>query len=61
VKLKEDFRYWNLYPKNKKDQKLGIRKILNEDSSEPIGQFNTLKVRDWIIFELQDKREDIYP
>jgi len=38
-----------------------IKRLINRDDNEPIGQFNTLKVRDWIIFDLREKRKDIYP
>ena len=61
IDLGKNFIDWKLYPKNKPDHAIWIKRLINRDPSEPIGQFNTLKVRDWIIFDLQEKRNDIYP
>jgi len=61
IDLGEEFIYWNLYPKNRPDKVISIKKLINAEASEQIGQFNTLKARDWIVFELRDKREDVYP
>ena len=61
IDLGENFKYWSLYPKNKPDQVVSIKKLINKNTDEHIGQFNTLKVRDWIIFEIDDNDSSIYP
>lgn len=61
INLGDDFIYWSLYPKNNPDQVVSIKKLVNTNTDEHIGQFNTLKVRDWIIFEIDDNDASIYP
>lgn len=61
IDLGDNFTYWNLYPKNKRDQLVSVKKLINKNTNERIGQFNTLKVRDWIILELEDNYSSIYP
>lgn len=36
-------------------------RLVNADPEERIGAFNTLKVRDWLLFELEEVPEDVYP
>jgi hypothetical protein len=50
-----------MYPKNLKEKTVTIKRLINKNPSEQIGQFNTLKVRDWIIFELEEKNTQLYP
>lgn len=61
IDLGNEFKYWHLYPKNKKDKVVPIKRLINEDSTEEIGQFNTLKIRDWIIFDVEKTNLDLYP
>lgn len=61
IDLGVDFKYWDLYPKIKKEKTVSIKRLINRNSSEKIGQFNTLKVRDWIIFEINDLNAELYP
>ncbi len=61
IDLGKNFIDWKFYPQNKPEHFVLIKRLINRDDNEPIGQFNTLKVRDWIIFELQKKSRDIYP
>lgn len=61
IDLGENYNYWNFYPKNEKDKVVSAKMLINKNANEPIGQFNTLKVRDWIIFEIENKRPDLYP
>lgn len=61
IDLGATFRYWNMYPKNHKEKMVSIKRLINENASEQIGQFNTLKVRDWIVFELEGKNDELYP
>lgn len=60
VDLGDEFNYWELYPKNKKEKRVSINRLINTNSNEPIDQFNTLKVRDWIVFEIKNN-PDLYP
>ncbi|NRD21893.1 trypsin-like peptidase domain-containing protein [Winogradskyella litoriviva] len=61
IDLGPEFKYWNLYPKNKKEKTVSIKRLINKNQSENIGEFNTLKIRDWIIFEIEDANSELYP
>ena len=61
IDLGKDFNYWKLYPRNDTEKDIVIKRLINTDSLEIIGQFNTLKVRDWILFEIDKKDLDLYP
>ncbi len=61
IDLGNKFNYWNLYPKNHKEKTVSIKRLINKNSNEQIGQFNTIKDRDWIIFELKEKNTQLYP
>lgn len=61
IDLGEQFRYWKMYPKNQPDKVITTSGMINSNPVEPIGQFNTLKLRDWILFEVQELREDLFP
>lgn len=61
IDLGDKFNYWNMYPKNHKEKTVSIKRLINKNSKEPIDQFNTLKDRDWIIFELDEKNTQLYP
>lgn len=61
IDLGTEFKYWNLYPKNKKEKTVSVKRLINKNSSENIGQFNTLKIRDWLIFEIEDVNPELYP
>jgi hypothetical protein len=61
INLGNGFNHWKLYPKNDPNRAVKIKTLINSNKEEPIGQFNTLKNRDWIIFELQGKPEGLYP
>ncbi len=61
IDLGNKFNYWNMYPKNHKEKTVTIKRLINTNPNETIGQFNTLKVRDWIIFELEEKNSQLYP
>ena len=56
-----DFRYWKMYPRDHPNRVAAMKKLINRDSSEPIGQFNTLKNRDWIIFDIEENADALYP
>ena len=61
IDLGNKFNYWNMYPKNHKEKSVTIKQLINTNPNEQIGQFNTLKVRDWIIFEIDGQNNQLYP
>ena len=61
IDLGENFNYWKLYLKNDKNKGVLVERLINANTKENIGQFNTLKVRDWILFEIDKKHVDLYP
>lgn len=61
IDLGEDFVSWDIYPKGQNENNIQLTKLINTNSNEPIGDFNTLKNRDWIIFNINSKPADIYP
>lgn len=61
IDLGEEFNYWNFYPKNDPSKKARSSQLINTNKQEPIGEFRTLKDRDWIILELDIKNKEIYP
>jgi len=61
IDLGDRFDYWEMYPKNKPGKRVKIKKLINENIEEPIGPFNKMKDKDWIIFELNDLSEQLYP
>jgi hypothetical protein len=61
IDLGSSFKYWKLYPKNDKERFVYTKRLINKDPQEVIGQFNTLKVRDWILFEIDKQNLDLYP
>lgn len=61
IDLGNSFNYWKLYPKNDTGNSISIKRLINKDSQESIGQFNTLKVRDWIVFEIEKQNLNVYP
>ncbi len=56
-----DFRYWKMYPRDHPKHQVGTQKLINRDRREPIGGFNTLKNRDWIIFQIKENADSLYP
>jgi len=61
IDLGNTFKYWSFYPKNRREKKVSVKSLINKNPKEQIGQFNTLKVRDWIIFEIDKKPSGLYP
>ena len=62
IKLGEKFIYWKMYPKNQPEKIIQLKHLLNGNSNEPVENFNTLKVRDWLIFETgEDSKHNIHP
>jgi hypothetical protein len=52
---------WSMYPKGQVDKEVQISQLINKNAKEEIGEYNTLKDRDWIIFNINNKHPDIYP
>ena len=61
IDLGNDFISWSIYPKGQIEKNIQLSKLINKNSNEPIGEFNTLKNRDWIIFKISHTNSDIYP
>lgn len=61
IDLGHELSYWKMYPKNHKEKTVTVKRLLNKNPNEQIGEFNTLKVRDWIIFELENQNDQLYP
>ncbi len=54
IDLGEDFVNWIAYPKGSKDKLMIFGEMINKNSDEMVDAFNTLKVRDWLLFEVDD-------
>ena len=52
---------WSAYPKARPDKKVEFGEMINKDSIEETGEFNTLKDRDWILFRLKNGTNGVYP
>ena len=61
IDLGPQFRSWEMYPKDKPEIAVSVRRLINSDPNEPIGAFNTLKDRDWIILEVEKQDPLPYP
>lgn len=57
----ENFVQWKMYPKGQRNKEVIAGTLLNRDPREEIGDFNTLKVRDWLVFEIKQMNSHIYP
>ncbi|WP_321372278.1 serine protease [uncultured Draconibacterium sp.] len=57
INLGSHFKQWQIYPKGKPEKAIHLGELLNGDKNEETGQFNTLKVRDWIIFRTNEKSD----
>ncbi|WP_111710081.1 S1 family peptidase [Lutibacter citreus] len=61
INLGKDFISWSMYPKGQTEKNVQLSLLINENNNEPIGEFNTLKNRDWIIFKISQTNNNIYP
>ncbi|MEJ2595659.1 MAG: hypothetical protein P8100_11185 [bacterium] len=61
IDLGPDFKYWTMYPRNEPGKTVRVIRLINTNPDEPIGYFNTLKDRDWIILEVVKKDTLPYP
>ncbi len=51
----------NLFLKHNPQNAVSVNKIINQNTDELIGEFNSLKVRDWILFELEEMKINVFP
>ena len=61
IELGKDFLKWTMHPKTQNDKNVIIKNLINQNNKERIGAFNKLKDRDWIIFNIENKDNQIYP
>ena len=61
IDLGNDFISWSIYPKGQIEKNIQLSQLINKNINEPIGEFNTLKDRDWIIFKISHTNNSIYP
>lgn len=61
ISLGDDFRAWTLRSSRDTARVLPIRRLINDDANEPVGDFASLKDRDWLVFELGSWTDGIYP
>lgn len=61
IDLGDDVRGWDLRSSRDPDRVLQTRRLINADPDEPIGDFAGIKDRDWLVFELGDWSDGVYP
>ena len=61
IDLGKDFKEWTIYPKGKRETYRVLGSLINSNKHETIGDFNSLKNRDWIIFNIISESGDIFP
>jgi len=54
IDLGENFIRWKAYPKGSEDKYMIFGEMMNKNSDEMVDAFNTLKSRDWLLFEVDD-------
>ena len=54
IDLGDNFIEWRAYPKGNEDRHMVFGNMINKNSNEMVDRFNTLKVRDWLLFEVDD-------
>lgn len=61
IDLGENFIRWKVYPKGNEDKFIIFGEMINKNSDEMVDAFNTLKSRDWLLFEVDDIPEGFTP
>jgi len=61
IDLGENFIRWKAYPRGNEDKYMIFREMINKDSYEMVDAFNTLKSRDWLLFDVKDIPEGFTP
>jgi len=54
IDLGENFVRWKAYPKGNEAKYMIFEEMINKNSDEMVDAFNTLKSRDWLLFEVAD-------
>jgi len=54
IDLGDNFIEWKAYPKGNEAKYMIFEEMINKNSDEMVDRFNTLKVRDWLLFEVDD-------
>jgi hypothetical protein len=61
VAFEDDFAGWSLRSSRDSARVLGTRRLVNADPTEPVGDFASIKDRDWLVFELDGWSDGVYP
>ena len=61
IELGEDFKLWQMYPKNNTAKTVQTAGLINSNPEEPIGEFRILKNRDWLLFDVEEVPDMLYP
>ncbi len=61
INLGMEFIDWKMYPKGQSNKMIKIKNLINQNDNEQIGEYNTLKNRDWIIFNIDKADIKTYP
>ncbi|HDZ40100.1 MAG TPA: serine protease [Bacteroidetes bacterium] len=61
IDLGSDFVQWKVYPKGEEERYIIFGRMINENREEAVDAFNTLKSRDWLLFEVDDIPEGFTP
>jgi len=61
ISLGDSFRSWTFRSSRNSSRVVATRRLINQDPTEPIGDFAGIKDRDWLIFELADEVENVLP
>lgn len=57
----DDFVGWSLRSSRDTTRMLATRRLVNVDPDEPVGDFASIKDRDWLVFELDGWSDGVYP
>ena len=61
ISLGDDFHDWTLRSSRDPERTVQVRRLINADPDEPIGDFAGIKDRDWLVFELGERSDGIHP
>lgn len=61
IALGDDFVGWSLRSSRDTTRVLETRRLVNADPNEPVGDFASIKDRDWLVFELDGWSKGVYP
>ncbi len=61
IHLGPDFLRWEMVSPKKQGAEIPVLELINENPHEQIGEFNTLKVRDWLVFRVDASGSGVVP